>query len=368
MNVSVYIFGNFKDGYSQYPTDYTTDLFKEFYGKSKATTQLCIHRDRDIMYYAYIRKLNDDNYLGICAVLNQMMLSDVKLVFNLFEQMFSGMVSRGDLVMFDIQGNITSNVNQLFLEREIVESLQKAIRLQFDKLPAVALPPVRFNVAKDSVKDFVVDDDAEDIIEASSKYGYTYVYKDKGYNTPQLNGYRGVITKLNKEKDVLQKRCDELSSKLTSEKIKQRNMKWVGVLGAIAIVFGIILWNKVLFPSEVTHYETGEFVYYGPLKNNQPNGVGVAIYPDNDSDGRRYYVGNFVDGKRDDSAGLLLYKNGNYYYGELKGDVRTNGIDFNKSDNSHYEGTFFNNEPYNGVLYDHKKAYQYVDGKLIYSE
>lgn len=368
MNVSIYAFGEFTSGYTQYPSDYTTDIFKNFYQQSKAQTQLCIHRNGDIMYYAYLRKLAGERYIGLCAVVNGLMLTDVSSVFTLFEQMFGGMISRGELIMFDTQGNITTNVTQLYLERETMEQLQQALRSQLDKQPTAALPPMTFSVSKDSVKDFIVGDNAQDIIDASSKYGYTYVYKDKGYNIAQTNSYKGVITRLNNEKTELQKRCDELSKKLSSEKIKQRNMKWVGVLGMVVVVFGIILWNKVLFPSEVTHYETGEFVYYGPLKNNKPNGIGVAIYPDDDADGRRYYVGNFVDGNREDSAALLLYQNGNYYYGALEGDLRAEGIDFNKSDNSHYEGTFSNNQPYNGTLYDHKRIYKYINGTPKYAE
>lgn len=368
MNVSIYTFGVFTTGFSQYPNDYTTDIFNQFYLKSKAQTQLCIHRQGDIMYYAYIRKLDDKRYLGLCAVVNALMIADIPPLFSLFEQLTAGMISRGELIMFDTQGNITTNVTQLYLERETIERLQLVMRSQLDKLPTRPLPPVSFSVARDSVKDFVLDDDVSAIIEASAKYGFTYVYKDKGFNTAQTNSYKGVITKLNNEKKELQDRCNILAKKLSAERRKQRNMKWVGTFAAVAFIFGIILWNKVLFPSEVTHYETGEFVYYGPLKNNRPNGIGVAIYPQNDKDGRRYYVGNFVNGKRDDSAALLLYKNGNYYYGALRDDMRTNGIDFNKTDNSHYEGTFYNNQPLNGTLYDHKKAYKYIDGTPRYAE
>ena len=368
MNVSIYTFGEFTSGYTQYPSDYTTDIFKEFYKKSKAQTQLCIHRDGDIMYYAYIRRLEGGRYFGVCAVINGLMLVNIPSVFTLFEQMFGGLVSRGELLMFDVQGNITTNVTQLYMEREAVEQLQEVLRLQRDKQHTSFFPPAAFSMAKDSVKDFILADNTQDIIDASSRYGYTYIYKDKGYNTAQLNSYKGVIARINKEKTELQNKCDTLSQQLTAERIKQQNMKWVVILGVIAVIFGAVLWNKVLFPSEVTHYETGEFVYYGPLKDNKPNGIGVAIYPENDVDGRRYYVGNFIDGKRDDTAALLLYQNGNYYYGTLKNDSRVEGIDFNRSENSHYEGTFSNDQPYNGVLYDHKKAYRYEYGTLKYAE
>lgn len=363
MNVSIYIFGEFAAGYSQYPQDYTTAIFKQFNSKAKSQTQLCIHRDGDLIYYAYIRKLSEQKYIGLCAVLNGMMFSDVKTVFELFEQQITGMISRGDLIFFNSQGDITTNVTQLHLCRSTIEQLQNALRSQLDRLPIIPLPAVSFGVSKDSVKEFIMDESTSNIIDASAKYGYTFIYKDKNYETSQTQSVKNIILKLNNDKVELQKRCDDLSSLLTQEKVKQRNMKYVGILGAVVIFFGIVLWNKVLFPSEVTRYETGEFVYYGPLnKNHQPNGIGVAIYPETDLQKRRYYIGNFVNGKREDNEAMLLYQNGDYYYGSMSDDKWGNGIFYNKTDNSHYSGEFLENEPYNGTWYDHKPVIKIYNG------
>lgn len=367
MNVSIYIFGEFASGYSQFPQDYTTDVFKRFNSNAKSRTQLCVHRDGELIYYAYIRKLYEQKYIGLCAVLNGMMFSDVKTVFELFEQQITGMISRGDLIFFNSQGDITTNVTQLYLCRSSIEQLQNALRSQLDRLQTISLPAVSFGVSKDSVKEFVVDDSVSSIVEAAAKYGYTYIYKDKNYETSQTQSARSIIIKLNKDKDELQKRCDDLSSKLTQEKVKQRNMKYVGILGAIVIVFGIILWNKVLFPSEVTRYETGEFVYYGPLnKNHQPNGIGVAIYPETDPLKRRYYIGNFVNGKREDKEAMLLYQNGDYYYGSMSDDKWGSGTSYINTDNSHFSGEFLDNKPYNGLWYEHKPVIDVVDGQPKY--
>lgn len=363
MNVSIYIFGEFASGYSQYPQDYTADVFKQFYNNAKSWTQLCVHRDGDLIYYAYIRKLDEQKYIGLCAVLNGVMFSDVKTVFELFEQQITGMISRGDLIFFNSQGNITTNVTQLYLCRSTIEQLQKALRSQLDRLPTLSLPAVSFGVSKDSVKEFIEDDSVSSIIDASAKYGYTYIYKDENYETPQTQSTKSVILKLNNENIELQKRCDNLTSMLAKEKVKQRNLKFVGLLGAIVIIFGIILWNKVLFPSEVTRYETGEFVYYGPLnKNHQPNGVGVAIYPASDLEGRRFYIGNFINGKREDGEAMLLYQNGDYYYGSMSDDKWGTGTFYNKTDNSHYSGEFLENKPYNGTWYDHKPVIKIYNG------
>ena len=57
MNISVYLFGEFSVGYSQYPNDYAKIIFESFAKSAQATTQITIHRDGDLMYYGYIRKM-----------------------------------------------------------------------------------------------------------------------------------------------------------------------------------------------------------------------------------------------------------------------------------------------------------------------
>ena len=54
MNISVYLFGEFSVGYSQYPNDYAKIIFESFAKSAQATTQITIHRDGDLMYYGYI--------------------------------------------------------------------------------------------------------------------------------------------------------------------------------------------------------------------------------------------------------------------------------------------------------------------------
>lgn len=64
MNISVYLFGEFSVGYSQYPNDYAKIIFESFAKSAQATTQITIHRDGDLMYYGYIRKMENAEYLG----------------------------------------------------------------------------------------------------------------------------------------------------------------------------------------------------------------------------------------------------------------------------------------------------------------
>ena len=85
MNVTVYLFGEFLGGYMQYPDDYTSKIFQNFQANAKMTTQIAIHRDGNLMYYGYIRKLEKDRYIGFCVVLNGLVLVRIDGLFTLFE-------------------------------------------------------------------------------------------------------------------------------------------------------------------------------------------------------------------------------------------------------------------------------------------
>jgi hypothetical protein len=365
MNLSVYIFGEFEGGYNQYPTDYTNDYFKEFYRRAKAPTQIAIHREGDVMYYAYIRKLEDDKYLGICAVVNGLLFKHIDKMFSVFENLFTGLVERGDLVEFNEKGSITTRVKRLYMNTEQISLLAEAIRISFEKMETVKLPPINYGRSKDSVKNFTLKDDLNEISRATSDYAYTYVYKQEGYNTETLNSYSKILGRVIEEKEALERRCVDLSSQLRKAKNEQRNMKWVSLLGFVALVLFVIIWNKVINPSEVTKYQTGEFVYYGPLNSNhKPDGIGVAIYPENDSQHRRYYVGGFKNGSRQDSIAMLLYKNGSFFYGKMVDGEWEKGTYYNIEDKSTYEGTFKDNRPSWGDHYELRKVCQYQDGEI----
>ena len=234
------------------------------------------------------------------------------------------------------------------------------------------LPPVNFSISINDNLELSLEDGQSKIIDATKRYTNLYIVK-KESEIERVNSFHSVINRKDSEIKALKnsiqetkKINSELNNKLIKAKAKQKNITWVAILGIIVLVFGFVLWNKVLFPSEVTHYETGEFVYYGPLEDGKPNGVGVAIYPANDKDGRKYYIGNFKKGERQDSAAVLFYQDGDYYYGSMEGDQWGQGMLYMNSDNSHFVGTFLNNNPYTGKWYDHmdsQKSYCLYEGK-----
>lgn len=368
MNNSIYVFGSLENGFTQYPNDYTENVFVKMYELARSKSQIVIHRDGSLMYYGYIRKLDiKSQYIGLCVLLNDAMFTNLNSLFTIFENAVADMVARGEILQFNDNGEISSNTGYLHGKQHEVERVIAAVKNDVftNNTASKKLPPIQYDIAKTSVKNFSIDQRIEEIVDASYKYGYTCVFKEKNFNTTGINSYQNVLKRIKKENVEIKKQYEEQKKLNTKLENKQKNTLLVGVLSVVIAILAVILYFTVINPSEVTHYETNEFVYYGPLKNKKPHGVGVAIYPDNDAAGRKFYIGNFEEGKRHDENAMLLYQDGDYYYGSMDDDKWKQGMIYMNSDNSHFVGTFKDNEPFTGTWYDHQELYELEQGKRI---
>lgn len=367
MNISTYIFGKLGRGYSQYPDDYTSNIFKVFVNNGKAKTQIAIHRDNDLMYYGYIRNLEDDCYIGLCVVINGHYIVKLDNLFDIFEKEIELMVRNGYFIHYNDQGEIVSSSLKIKDDKDAIREIGMSLVKVFGGMKTMPLPSVNYGSSSNSVKSFSVEDDSNDVVSSSYCTDYTFLYKSRGYDTYSMLGYKGAISRLKNNIEKLNKdlknrtaQIESLQAQLAKQKQKQRNVKWVTILAIIAIILGTVVWNKVLFPNEVTKYDAGEFLYYGPIRDGKPNGTGVAIYPKNDRDKRLYYYGNFFNGNRVDTDAIMFYQNGSYFKGSMRNDQWYKGLLYDV-EGEHFVGEFRNNRPYIGTWYKHVKA-QEING------
>lgn len=206
MNSSAYIFGNLGGGFTQYPEDYAHEIYEEFQLKAEAPSQVIIHRDKSIMYYGYVRKLDrDGQYIGLCVLLNGVMLSKMASLFSVFEKVVSEMVSQGELIKMDENGDIIGVAERLDDKQQEVERIVTYLREEVIHWESTAtkLPPISYSISNDSCRTFSITDMDEEIVEASAKYGFVCVQKNEEYDTPLLAGLRNVLKKkLGKERSV----------------------------------------------------------------------------------------------------------------------------------------------------------------------
>lgn len=374
MKPIIYFFGTLPSGFATFPQDYTKDLFSDFILKSKNVSQIVLHRKDNLLHYGYIRQMSNNKYFGICLCID-CIYNDIKYLFDVFDDVYVSMIKKGDILKIGSDRVVEWAAKNFVSETVAITEYSEQIldMLNITESNTQPLPPVNFSISINDCLELSLEDSQEQkIIDATKRYTNLYIVR-KEAEIERVNSFFAIINRKDNEiqnlKSTIQKQKKEnadLSNKLIKVKAKQRNFTWVALLGSIILVLGFVLWNKVLFPSVVTHYETGEFVYYGPIRDNKPHGVGVAIYPADDKDGRKYYIGNFENGERQDTAAILFYQDGDYYYGSMQGDKWDSGILYMNSDNSHFEGSFNDNNPYNGIWFDHKKLYKLINGEKSY--
>ncbi len=199
MNSSVYVFGNLNMGFTQYPDNYAQEIAKEFARKATAQSQIVIHRDRNLMYYGYVRKLDIGGlYIGLCVLLNDVMLSPLGDLFLVFEDVVADMVSHGEILILNTGGSIVPKTMELADDQVEIERLIVFLRERLETLgiQGVPLPPINYSIAKDSCKTFVYSEEKEDyIINAAAQYGYTCVWKSGNCDSSLLQEMKEKVRK-----------------------------------------------------------------------------------------------------------------------------------------------------------------------------
>lgn len=238
MNCSISLFGDFGHGYSQYPYDGTESVFKKLASKATAKTQLAVHREGELMYYCYLRKLDssDSHYFGICVLLNGVMLPAVRDLFSLFEKIFTSLVVSGDILKFSGDGNIVSNVDSLNAKKSEVENIENTIRNAFGIFDnkTKPLPPVSFGVSSEEIKVLAVNDNPSVIQNAITTYSYCLVLKSADYDTESLASYRGTLKTVHNENQKLKDKNEQLEAEIKKIQRQKKQYRYV-IIGFICL-------------------------------------------------------------------------------------------------------------------------------------
>ena len=211
MNSTFYIFGNFNGSYAQFPVDYTQDIFQQLPNRSSfSNTQLVIHRDGNLMYYCYMRKLEQDNFIGFCLLLNDAMIEEIPALFELFDNGISHLALAGEIVKINDNGDIVSNTDSLLSNRQTIQQIANNMMRDLNHLVETRkkLPAQSLAVSQDEIKRFNIRDDAKQIVESALSYAFVFVTKDE--DSQNIDSYRSTIKRLKEETERMQKTIQTL--------------------------------------------------------------------------------------------------------------------------------------------------------------
>lgn len=249
MNCSTYIFGELSNGFSQYPEDSSSNLFREIQDQCVASSQLIIHRDENMIYYIYVRNLDKNKYIGFAIAINGYYFTQIQPLFSLFEKEIEDLVENGVIINLSNYGEITSNLPSLKNEEEEVMSEVNSLQIKVNNLRNLnKLPPVDFSVAISSRKIFKDTDPVSEIVNASYRFGFTIVLKESDYDTVRTTSFKNILKKLNADKNALIEENEELKEQ--NKRIQRQKKQFKNVVFLVFIVLacgvGIYFLNENL--------------------------------------------------------------------------------------------------------------------------
>lgn len=189
MNSAAYIFSN-SGTYSQYPDDYAKEIFQTMAENASGESTVAIHRENNLMYYGYVYRIREievlrPQYFGFCIILNDLMLTDIKGLFSIFEDATNRLIEEGKILYKNSEENLcSSDLN--FYQKEAANIIAY-LSSRIPELEATAkkLPPLNYSIANTEIKKFTTDNDLAETVESSAKYAYTFITKEAKKETKE---------------------------------------------------------------------------------------------------------------------------------------------------------------------------------------
>ncbi|MDE6861741.1 MAG: hypothetical protein K2J31_03210, partial [Alistipes sp.] len=244
MNSTVYLFGRFRSGYSQYPDDYTHRIFKRFENNAPDPAQMMVHRNGDLIYYAFMRRLTasaDGDYMGVCVVLNGVMFADPHCMFDELEQAVSSIVLHGNILTFDDRGEVVSGIDRLVDKKEEVERIARTLMRSMADTDrqTMPLPPHNYAVSAEESRQLAYADSAQDMIGAIGDYNTVYISKSEHVMSAAELVYARRFSRLHEQIDALQR--DNAAWSARYAEMERRKKQYSVVMWLVILVlFGTL--------------------------------------------------------------------------------------------------------------------------------
>lgn len=238
-----YLFSKEFDTYQQYPNDIAKQFLGQITSNKLSVDQIVIHRDGNLIYYAYIQSVSTNKVFGHCIVTGDI-CTNIKELYDLFHKSIEQAACKGVLFSFDSTGKICKQTGDFSNEgAEVNEFFKDFNRVVGQKPFWKAIGSIDFSVSKDSkIYLSLTDDSMDKIVEAIEHYHNVIITIEN----PIASSYSNIVKQLNLDKDELNSRIVHLSNENDELLKKKKQYKAVVTLFVIIILccIGLLSFYK----------------------------------------------------------------------------------------------------------------------------
>ena len=251
MNHSVYIFGDFGSGYTQYPDDFAKTFLSTGTEELKANTQIALHREGNLIYYSYYRKLlggiSPKGYVGFSICFNGVYCTDLGALFDIFEQGVTDLAVSGRLIEFSTDGDLQSKTSSLYLQKDEVDRFSTSLTNIIGRLTATAfknLPPLNYGAGINQAKYCSVENVGKELPKLIKTINNIIIHKDADYKSAQFIGFAKQLSDLNSINQELSDQNRTLNEQIVSLIKQKKQYKLVSFLATVVFlaIIGIIIF------------------------------------------------------------------------------------------------------------------------------
>ena len=251
MNYSIYIFGDFSSGYTQYPDDFAKSILSKRVSDLKANSQIVFHREGNLIYYSYYRKLlggeSPKGFIGFSICFNGVYCTDIGLLFNIFERKITDLAVSGRLIEFSTDGDLLPKAGALYLEKEEIDRISASLSNEIERISRTSfenLPPYNYGAGINEEKHCSIKD-AEEIQRLVKAANNIVIYKDSDFRSSQFVGFAKQLSDLFSTNQALKKHNEDLNNQVASLNKQKKQYKLVTVLSILFLLalIGIIAFG-----------------------------------------------------------------------------------------------------------------------------
>lgn len=228
-----YLFSKDFDTYQQYPNDFAKQFLNQITSNLLSTNQIVIHRDGNLIYYAYVQVISSNKILGHCIVTGEI-CTNIKELYELFFKTIEQSACKGILFSYDSTGDICKQTGKFSEEgAEINEFFKDFNNIADNDLYWKSIGSIDFSVSKESKLYLSLTEDSNDkIVEAIEHYHNVIITIEN----PLASSYSNIVKQLNLDKEKLNSRIEYLSNKNNELIEKKKQYKAVVTLFVIIIL------------------------------------------------------------------------------------------------------------------------------------
>lgn len=238
-----YLFSKEFDIYQQYPNDIAKQFLNQITSNQLSADQIVIHRDGNLIYYAYIHCVSVNKVFGHCIVTGDVCIK-IQELYDLFHKSIEQATLKGVLFSFDPTGEISRQTRDFSEEgAEVNEFFKDFNSIAGKESYWKSIGSIDFSVSKDSKLYLSLTDDSnEKIVEAIEHYHNIIITIEN----PLASSYSNIVKQLNLDKEELNSRIEHLSNKNDELLKKKKQYKAVVTLFVIIILccIGLLSFYK----------------------------------------------------------------------------------------------------------------------------